>query len=746
MNLSDRTRYASTENKLTTIEKFGYSKSRTLLDLPITSSQKKRDLKSIFQACWLEAWDRGDLDASLPVFQRPIEFVEKENKKKINGAIDFLKKRFGSKKEKNNEKLKNSSFYQTYLDKRLNILADRLYQKYNELKKSGKSGREINRIINSSIKRMAATEVATAYSFGRLENYLAQGVKYVVWQNAIENIRANIVCPLCADRAGMVVSIAEAMNNVELQIPAHPNCACFWEVADRFPSETRSRERPPRQKKLTTSIAQWILSPVSLSGNYLMEAFKLSRPAVRTVLNPTTALLVVLAVKGNPEAAKRLSARIGASQARILIDRELKQKQNIDALIEEGARTPDTIYSLNPEEARKISELIDRINNINYRGDIVKADGTINQIALYLPQRVDKILKRVDRYYESISEEEYIPVLNTLEDSFNYLQRREAELIQKRNIANRQQESFRDTVENYVNDNNVEIPRQMDLNDAIETSSVYSRIQNEQNKIDEALKLVRSKSRKIQESIANYKNNLAGGDFAQEYRNYQRDKASTMQRELDRNPDKFFNYAKRSFTAKQEETLERILSIVDRLKRNKEITYAEYRQLKNRLLGYQETLLSDRRKKFKSADITFILDNINLKNRKDLEQLLYSVRDKDIYTKTALDRIDRALLSLDRLKEATPTYKLKTSRPVMGIADNINRISDRFVGRAEVLGISKWEAIRRRNLEIQKIRARIDRGEITLKEGQRTINAIDEEIDRMARIEFKPKNLPLTFF
>ena len=112
---------------------------------------------------------------------------------------------------------------------------------------------------------IARTEVIAAHAEGQLDAYSVLGVKQVKVQAEWLTAGDDLVCPLCADLDGEVMSIDEARG----LIPRHPLCRCAWKPvtdkksdADRIQKSIRSSILKERKKgtslKEAVSRSTWV--------------------------------------------------------------------------------------------------------------------------------------------------------------------------------------------------------------------------------------------------------------------------------------------------------------------------------------------------------------------------------------------------------------------------------------------------------------------------------------------------------
>ena len=301
----------------------------------------KNKLKKVIKKAWGDNWRKGLSDSARKI-TLTYEFEDDpEEIKQIESSLGEIEKEDDDDAEE--KQFERGKFYKIYLSRRADILADRLIKsnrealakiaaedpKYrgklelinkfldpkksqkltskerkqlNDLVSSFSSRRKFRALVDKDASRIARTEISAAYNFSRLEACLRQGVKYVKWQNAIENVRAGIVCPICKERNGLVFEIERALNDPELQIPSHPNCACFWEKVTERKEKLGFREK----NKFRNSIIGFTLGAAGLAGGYLAEAFRASRPVIRYVATPDRAYAVARAIRGDVTAQQVL--------------------------------------------------------------------------------------------------------------------------------------------------------------------------------------------------------------------------------------------------------------------------------------------------------------------------------------------------------------------------------------------------------------------------------------------------------
>ena len=379
----------------------------------------KNKLKKVIKKAWSDNWRKGLSDSARKI---TLTYQFEDNPEEVSKIQDSLQEIDNEDDDDAEEKsFERGKFYKIYLSRRADILADRLIQsnrealakiaaedpkyrnklalieKFLDPKKSQKlnakekkqlndlvaafsSRRQFRAYIEKDSNRIARTEISAAYNFSRLESYLRQGVKYVRWQNAIENIRAGIVCPICKERNGLVFEIERALNDPELQIPSHPNCACFWEKVTERKEKLGFREK----NKFRNSIIAFTVSAAGLAGGYLAEAFRASRPILRAVARPDIAYTTTRALRGDTTAQQILIEQIKEEVRELPLVKTIKTKRQKKT----AKRIADYIQQLRDQQLRVREKYAG--NWLKQRTEYLKIDAEITKLRYILGEIVEK--------------------------------------------------------------------------------------------------------------------------------------------------------------------------------------------------------------------------------------------------------------------------------------------------------------------------------------------------------------------
>lgn len=364
ISFSDSIEYSKLEKELSNNAKKIGDRVRLILNKDRTQNYNvvKTKLKRIIREEWAYNWQKG-LQDSLEDKKLEIQFSRKEDREEIERGLRQTSRasdrETAADADDEEKDFKEGKFYKYYLNRRADILADRFIQfdrkAIQDLSKkdpefqgrsqlirkylspiaskdlTSKEKAELNKIANKiknkkdykkttekDLNRITRTEVSAAYNLSTLEGFLRSGVQYVQWQNAVENIRDGIVCPICQERNGLIVTIERAMTDPELIIPSHPNCACFWKKTDKEPKS--------KINKFKNQISAFTVSAAGLAGGYLYQAFNETRQLFRKVVKPDKAFLAARAIRGDETALQVLTEEV-KEEAQKLIDLSQKSRR-----------------------------------------------------------------------------------------------------------------------------------------------------------------------------------------------------------------------------------------------------------------------------------------------------------------------------------------------------------------------------------------------------------------------------------
>ena len=122
------------------------------------------------------------------------------------------------------------------------ILANGIAQGLNPTTIARMLSKNITGITRQRALTLARTEIIAAHADGQLDSFEELGVEELTVMAEWSTAGDDLVCPLCAELEGAVMTIEEARG----LIPRHPNCRCAW-----IPANVGERSR----KKLARSVA-----------------------------------------------------------------------------------------------------------------------------------------------------------------------------------------------------------------------------------------------------------------------------------------------------------------------------------------------------------------------------------------------------------------------------------------------------------------------------------------------------------
>ena len=104
------------------------------------------------------------------------------------------------------------------------ILANGLANGHGAIKIARNLRDNVDKMTNTRALVLARTEVIAAHAEGQLDAFERLGVKEVGIRAEWSTAGDDLVCPLCSELEGVVMTIKEARG----LIPRHPNCRCAW--------------------------------------------------------------------------------------------------------------------------------------------------------------------------------------------------------------------------------------------------------------------------------------------------------------------------------------------------------------------------------------------------------------------------------------------------------------------------------------------------------------------------------------
>jgi len=111
----------------------------------------------------------------------------------------------------------------------INATSQRVLQKY--VSERIQTGEPLSTLVNDlepyfgkrRAELIASTETTRAYAVANMETFRQNGVEFVRWNTANDEL----VCPVCRPLNGVVVQIGAAFQNGIQHPPAHPRCRCW---------------------------------------------------------------------------------------------------------------------------------------------------------------------------------------------------------------------------------------------------------------------------------------------------------------------------------------------------------------------------------------------------------------------------------------------------------------------------------------------------------------------------------------
>lgn len=132
------------------------------------------------------------------------------------------------------------------------VLANGLAQGFGTKKIARELRKNVSNITKTRASVLARTEVIAAYSEGQLDAFVLLGETEVGVMAEWLTAGDNVVCPLCAELEGVVMTIEEARG----LIPRHPRCRCAWIPAERARKEKGQLRGREKNKAIKDSIGK----------------------------------------------------------------------------------------------------------------------------------------------------------------------------------------------------------------------------------------------------------------------------------------------------------------------------------------------------------------------------------------------------------------------------------------------------------------------------------------------------------